>query len=295
LKRYYRDYKNYKDYKVKDMIINSRIIVIGNEKGGCGKTTTAMHLIISLLKLGFKVGSIDLDSRQQSLSRYIDNRKITASKELDANLLIPEHIIINKNENKNSIDAEKEEVSSLIDALTKLADMDFILIDTPGSDTHVSRVAHSYADIVITPINDSFVDLDLIGQISAETLDSIRPGIYSAMLWEQKVKRASEKKKEMTWIVVRNRLSMLDAINRRNVEVALNKLSARFGFKVAPGFGDRVIFKELFLHGLTLHDASTLAKKIRLSPSVIAARQELRDFVNALGIPEINEKLKNAA
>jgi chromosome partitioning protein len=267
----------------------AHIIVVGNEKGGSGKTTTAMHLIISLMKLGFSVGSIDLDSRQQSLGRYIENRKQYATKK-QIELEIPEHITLQKSVLNNRDEAEKEDEVNFTAAYQILANKDFIVIDTPGSDASLGRIAHSYANTVITPINDSFVDLDLIGNVNADTLDSIRPGIYSAMLWEQKMKKASRDKSEIKWFVVRNRLSFLDAINKRNIEVSLEKLAKRFGFKIAPGFGDRVVFKELFLLGLTLHDAAK-CDDIRMSTSVIAARQELRDFINALDIKAVSERL----
>ncbi len=262
-----------------------KIIVVGNEKGGSGKTTTAMHLIISLLKLDFKVGTIDIDSRQQSLTRYIQNRSKTLAIRNDDSLVMPDHICIPKTENEDQLFDE---------ALIKLQRADFIIIDTPGSDSSLSRKAHAVADLVITPINDSFIDLDLIGVVEAKNFEQAAPGIYSAMLWEQKMKRAAFKADALDWIVVRNRLSTQDAINKRNVESALNGLSKRFGFRIAPGFGDRVIFKELFLHGLTLHDA-TSAKEIKMNTSVIAARQELRNFVIALNIPEINSKLEAIA
>lgn len=269
----------------------AHIIVVGNEKGGSGKTTTAMHLIISLMKLGFTVGTIDLDSRQQSLTRYIENRRAYASKH-GPNFEAPEHYSLQRSEKRNLEEAEKEDEELFLSTIQKLSTKDFIVIDTPGSDAFMGKIAHSYADTVITPINDSFVDLDLIGNVNADTLDSMRPGIYSAMLWEQKMKRASRTQKEINWFVVRNRLSSLDAINKRNVETAIQKLSKRFGFKIAPGFGDRVIFKELFLHGLTLHDARD-AQEIRMSTSVIAARMELREFIKALGIQSLIEKINS--
>jgi chromosome partitioning protein len=269
----------------------AHIIVVGNEKGGSGKTTTAMHLIISLMKLGFTVGTIDLDSRQQSLTRYIENRKAYASKN-GPTFEAPEHYALKRSEKRNLEEAEKEDEDLFLSTVQKLNSKDFIVIDTPGSDAFMGKTAHSYADTVITPINDSFVDLDLIGNVNADTLDSMRPGIYSAMLWEQKMKRATRNQKEINWFVVRNRLSSLDAINKRNVETAIQKLSKRFGFKTAPGFGDRVIFKELFLHGLTLHDARD-AKEIRMSTSVIAARMELREFIKALGIQSLLERINS--
>lgn len=271
----------------------AKIIVVGNEKGGSGKTTTTMHLIVSLLKLGFSVGSMDLDSRQQSLTRYVENRAKSKDK-FQEDFPCPQHVILNRSENQDLNIATQEEESKFQNALNTLVHNDFIVIDTPGSDAILSRIAHRYADLIITPINDSFIDLDLIGQISADNMESIKPGIYSAMLWEQKMKRASINKKEQDWVVVRNRLSAVDAINKRNMENALTRLSKRFGFRIAPGFGDRVIFKELFLHGLTLHDAKD-SKEIKLSASVIAGRQELREFVMALNIPEIMERITQKA
>ena len=263
----------------------AQIIVIGNEKGGSGKTTSAMHLIVSLLTFGYKVGTIDLDSRQQSLTRYIENRRKTSEKR-ENKLLMSEHHVIEHSKLNILQDSQKEEEEKFLQVIAKLqVNNDYIVIDTPGSDSFLSRLAHLNGDIIVTPINDSFIDLDLIGHISPDTMDSIKPGIYSAMLWEQKMKRAMLKKAEIKWIVVRNRLSTLDAINKRNVEQSLAKLAKRFGFKIAPGFGDRVVFKELFLLGLTLHDVIN-SSEIKLTPSVLAARQELRQFVQALGILE---------
>lgn len=264
----------------------TKIIVIGNEKGGSGKTTTAMHLIISLLKLGFTVSSIDIDSRQQSLTRYIQNRTTIMNDKNDHTLLMPDHHCINRDDHIN-------EQSTLDKLLDSDQNKDFIVIDTPGSDTPLSKYAHQKADIVITPINDSFIDLDLIGVIKSQKYDQASPGIYSAMLWEQKMLRAKNKAKELQWIVVRNRLSTKDIINKRQVESALNKMSKRFGFKIASGFGDRVIFKELFLSGLTLHDAK-YCKQVKFNASVIAARQELHNFITSLRLPEVENKLQSA-
>ena len=266
----------------------AHIIVFGNEKGGSGKTTSAMHVIASLLKLGFTVACIDLDYRQQSLSRYIENRSITNQKS-GFGLVVPASFVLSKSNNDSMHDAIIEEEEKFLTLVNDLKSKhDFIVIDTPGSDSFLSRLAHSYADTIVTPINDSFIDVDLLGKIDAADVNNIKPGIYSAMVWEQKLKRAARNKEEIKWIVVRNRLSSLDAINKRNIEDAIVKLSKKFGFKIAPGFCDRVIFKELFLYGLTLHDVDK-ATQVRMNASAIAARQELRDFLIALDIVNIRE------
>jgi chromosome partitioning protein len=82
------------------------------------------------------------------------------------------------------------------------------------------------------------------------------------------------------WIVVRNRLSTLDTRNKRNMEKVLASLAKRIGFRTAPGFGDRVIFREMFLSGLTLLDLRDTGTKLTMSH--IAARQEVRDLLNAV-------------
>ena len=271
--------------------MSAHVIVIGNEKGGSGKTTTAMHLAVSLLCLGFKVSTLDLDIRQKSLTRYVENRSKTAEK-LGLNLLLPQHNNIEISDLDSKSQSLAEDSAKISDLFATLQDSaDFIIVDTPGSDTPINRVVHSYANTVISPINDSFLDLDLIGKIDSSTLNSSASGIYSAMLWEQKMERIKRNAQEMSWVVVRNRLSALDAKNKRKMHEAIKKLSKKLGFKVAHGFGDRVIFKELFLDGLTLHDADKVSK-IKITPSVLAARLELTRFVKSLDISEVMQKFE---
>lgn len=255
----------------------AHIIVIGNEKGGAGKTTTSMHLIVSLLHLGFKVNTLDTDIRQKSLSRYLENRTNYATKK-DLKLHHPNHIAFNENDDFKKF----MEDESLYDA-------DFLLIDTPGSHTEISNYAHSLADTIITPINDSFLDLDVIAHIEADSLKIIRPSIYSQTIWEQKMNRAKRDQGEINWIILRNRLSAIEAKNKQRMEDVLARLSSRLGFKVASGFNERVIYRELFLHGLTLLDIKPGISDINLSLSHIAAKQELNNFLKHLNIEAINK------
>jgi chromosome partitioning protein len=275
---------------------NSYIIVIGNEKGGAGKTTSSMHIIASLLGLGFKVGSIDVDTRQLSLSRYIENRCISCEK-YNLSLPMPDHYLIKASSSNNLAEIEKEEGYQFVQALEAArSENDFIVIDTPGSDSFLSRLAHSYADTIITPINDSFIDLDVLARVEANTLKILNPAIYSQMVWEQKMQRAKRDQSSINWVVMRNRLSNIDAKNKRNMAYVLEKLSQRIGFRVAQGFGERVIFRELFLYGLTLLDLREDVQQtigISLNIAHLAARQELRDFLKFLQIEKIEEALYN--
>lgn len=273
-------------------IQRGHIIVIGNEKGGSGKTTTSMHLIVGLLRLGFKVGSMDIDARQRSLTRYIENRKATMEQE-SATLPMPAHVVINRSPYENTTEAEADERDRFTRALARLlVNCDFVVIDSPGSDTYLSRLAHSYADTVITPVNDSFVDLDVLASVDGITMKVQKPSIYSEMLWEQKLQRAKRDGGAIDWIVMRNRLSNIDARNKRMITSVMGELMKRLGFRSSPGFSERVIFRELFLLGLTVLDVVETKKGSNsLSMSHLAARQEVRDLLSALKIPLIEARI----
>lgn len=269
----------------------AHIIVLGNEKGGSGKTTTGMHIIVALMRLGFNVGSMDLDARQRSLSRYIENRRQTSLKE---NVPLPtsQHMVLPKSPFNIVQEAEEDERERFLAAIAKLsATNDFIVIDSPGSDTYLARLAHGHADTVITPINDSFVDLDVLATVDGHSLKIIKPSIYSEMVWEQKLLRAKRDGGSIEWIVMRNRLSNIDAKNKRFMTQVTTELSRRIGFRVAPGFSERVIFREMFLQGLTVLDIMESNAKGGLSLSHVAARQEVRDLLKTLRIPMVDEKI----
>ncbi len=260
------------------------IFVIGNEKGGAGKTTCSMHLIIGLLERGYKVASIDVDVRQSSLSSYLYNRELYNKSNPDKQVLSPIHYHLNEIKNVDIQEKNLLEQKEFESILSEINDkIDYIVIDTPGSYSNLSRIAHSYADIIITPINDSFIDLDVLAKIDGNNLEISKPSIYSQMIWEQKLEKASRGKgASIEWFVLRNRLTNLNAQNKRNVSYALTKLAKRIGFKEIPGFSERVIFRELFLQGLTLLDLTKASYNKKLSISHVAARQEIRNFLDNL-------------
>lgn len=268
----------------------AHVIVLGNEKGGSGKTTTAMHIITMLLHEGMSVGSIDLDSRQRSLSRYIENRKSWA----DGNgvkLVMPDHHVIARSTADTVSEAHAAEKAEFEAVMAKLsAANDFVVIDSPGSDTYLSRLGHAIADTLVTPMNDSFVDFDLIGRVDPQTYRILGPSLYSEMVWESRKHRVMLDGGKMDWIVMRNRLSHLDAKNKRRVESVLEDLSTRIGFRLAPGFGERVIFREMFPSGLTLLDLRSEGVDTSLSMSHVAARAEVRALMDVLNLPMPQQK-----
>lgn len=260
---------------------HAHIIVLGNEKGGSGKSTTAMHVSIGLLRLGYSVGSIDLDARQGTFSRYMANRFEYSAKERLA-LPIPFHFPIERSKADTVIEQEEQDRDFLEMAFEELnRQVDFIVIDTPGSDTFLAQLAHSYADTLITPMNDSFVDMDVLARIVPDTKEIKGPSVYTRMVQEQKEIRKARNGETIDWIVMRNRLSSLDAKNKREVGELLETISEKYDFRLAPGFGERVIFRELFLKGMTLLDLKE-APGHQMTLSAVSARQEIRELLRCI-------------
>ncbi len=264
---------------------NPYVFVVGNEKGGAGKTTCTMHLIAGLLDKGYKVSSIDVDCRQGSLSRYIENRSKYNDLNPSYKVPMPTHYLLCESKLDSAKEKQKEE-SDIFESTMNQAksESDFVVVDTPGTYTFFSTIAHSYADTVITPINDSFVDIDVMAKIDPGSMKVTGPSIYSQMIWEQKLAKAQRGEGSIDWVVMRNRLGSVDAKNRHNVAKVLDELAKRVSFRQAPGFGERVIFRELFLLGLTLLDLKKSAHSKSFSLSHIAAKQELQNLLGVLGV-----------
>jgi chromosome partitioning protein len=251
-------------------------IVFANEKGGTGKSTTAVHIAVALAYLGARVASIDLDPRQRTMHRYIENRLTTLEKR---GLTLP------------TPDCEVFRGSSTGDLIAMIrrmeANCDFLIIDNPGRDDPFARIAVENADTLVTPMNDSFVDFDLIGQVDAETFKVKKLSFFAELIWEARMKRSrmtlEQQRPEMDWIVVRNRTGHVEARNQARLQKALTEMAKRVGFRVTQGLSERVIYRELFPSGLTLLDKGQLGE---LGTSHLVARQELRALVKALALPE---------
>jgi chromosome partitioning protein len=265
------------------------VIVVGNEKGGAGKSTIAIHLATGLLHAGASVGVVDLDLRQCSLGRFCANRKswIAAN-----GVTLPEPVDYRPSEDGKALArAAAEEQSERFEAAyaEARANSDFVIIDTPGGDTVLSRKAHGRADLIVTPMNDSFVDFDLLGHVDPVTLELLRPSIYAETVWESRKAKMQSERRSIDWVVLRNRLATTEARNRRRLEERMVTLSKRVGFRLGSGLRDRVIYRELFPFGLTIADLSPRVRPVEVSLTHIAARQELRQLMLDLGLEDTDE------
>lgn len=268
----------------------SRIIVVGNEKGGAGKSTLAIHIVAGLLQVGHRVAIIDLDLRQRSMSRFRANREAwSQANGFELPMPIEPDMGDGKALARMPDDAQLEVFRRAFTEAREQAD--FVVIDTPGGDTALSRAAHALADQVVTPMNDSFVDFDLLGEIDPVTLELVKPSLYSESVWEARKHRALTEGRHaaIDWIVLTNRLAVAAARNRQRLEERMDKLARRVGFRVGPGLRDRVIYRELFPFGLTVADLSEDVRPVQVSLAHVSARQELRNLMLALNLASLED------
>jgi chromosome partitioning protein len=264
---------------------SARVIVVGNEKGGSGKSTVAMHVAIALIKSSHRVATIDLDSRQSTFTHYIENRHAWAQ-HVARDLEIPKHLYFTENTNNPTTEDEAADGKTFLDIIEARArNYSFIVIDTPGHNSYVGRLAHSLADILITPLNDSFIDLDVLGTVDPRTLGVTGTSHYSQMVEEARRQRQLRDSVTADWIVLRNRLSMLGSRNTRCVGEGLQKLSQMLNFRCVEGLAERVIFREFYPRGLTALDAlDEITLGTRPTMSHVTARREIENLLSALGL-----------
>ena len=261
-----------------------RVIVVANEKGGSGKSTVAMHVAIALIKRGQRVATIDLDSRQRTFTRYVENRRTWAER-VGRELELPRHFWL---DDAAPDDDTAKALSEILDTLGQTTDT--VVIDTPGHDGTLMRLAHSMADTLVTPLNDSFVDLDVLGQLDPDTFAITGVSHYARTVEEARARRQMSGRAPTDWIVLRNRLSMTPSHNKRLVNVGLIELARRLGFRCAEGLAERVVFREFFLRGLTAFDdldEVTLGKRPTMSH--VTARQEVEALLQAMNLGAIAE------
>jgi chromosome partitioning protein len=160
------------------------------------------------------------------------------------------------------------------------------VIDTPGTDAYLMRLAHSMADTLITPLNDSFVDFDVLGTVDPTTFAVTGESHYAEMVRNARRQRRGVDGGQMDWIVVRNRLSMVGSRNKRLIGEGLTHLGARLGFRSIDGFAERLVYREFFPRGLTAIDnidEETLGARPTLAH--VTAREEVMALIAALKLP----------
>ncbi|MGA2042799.1 MAG: division plane positioning ATPase MipZ [Roseiarcus sp.] len=265
---------------------SAHVIVVGNEKGGAGKSTISIHLTVALLKAGYRVASIDLDTRQQTLTRFFENRQSWAA---SANwpIELPHHRAMGRGASSDVRANEASEFADFAEAIGAVEhDFEFVVIDTPASDSYLMRLAHSLADTLVSPLNDSYIDVDVFSRVNHDRKQRGAVAHYADLVLEARRKRQLVDNGVIDWVMVRNRMASLANNNARQIAISIARLGAELRFRVADGFHDRVIFRELFPIGLTALDAIEQgAQKGALTSSQLSAREEIERLLEALELP----------
>jgi chromosome partitioning protein len=271
----------------------AHVIVVGNEKGGSGKSTTAFHLAVYLLYAGYRVATIDVDSRQQTLTHYVRNRRAHIQ-QTGRKLPNPTHFHLPSAWGDSVKENQQAEFDVFRRAVGEVeGKADFLIIDTPGFDTNLTRLAHSLADTLVTPVNDSLIDLNVLARTDPETGLPVETSHYARLVQRARSERLAIGGETIDWVLVRNRISMLGSRNARQVHATLESIAMRFGCRVADGIAERVIFRSLFPSGTTVFDPLDEDGEAA-SVSHVSARQEYRNLVSALNLPLIEKPLDEA-
>jgi chromosome partitioning protein len=265
---------------------SAHVVVLGNEKGGSGKSTTAMHVAVALMNVGQRVATIDLDSRQRSFTHYVENRRAWA-RHAGIDLKVPVHFCVARGAKLKLDENEAIEFAGFAEAVASVEQShDFVVVDTPGTDSYLTRLAHSMADTLITPLNDSFVDFDVLGTVDATTFAVTGESHYAEMVRDARRQRRLIDGTRMDWVVVRNRLSMLGSRNKRLIGEGLSELANRLGFRCADGLAERVIYREFFPRGLSaLDNLDEATLGTRPSLAHVNARDEVMSLIATLKLP----------
>lgn len=268
-----------------ESITGPGIIVVGNQKGGSGKTTIAFHLIAGLMRSGYSVGSVDLDGGQLTLSSILRNRQAFRDSR-DINLDLPEHHFLSDDLHQAQYRNVREAESWLENIIPDMcARHDVIVIDTPGHDTPLNMLAHACGDILLTTLNDSFVDLDVILEVSPATLRPVGLSHYGRMIRKAASEREAASLSPARWLVLQNRVGLLRTNNRKMVEEVLSEASRLYDFELLGGLSERVVFRELFTFGLTVYDLERLPGFADRTRSQVHAEAELDALVEAICRP----------
>ena len=266
------------------------VLAVANEKGGVGKTTLAAHLIAAMLEAGLGVGVIDIDARQKSTGQWWTNRALAGRRAgLPAVMLEsirPTYLPDRRQSETQDLELLLAAIRSQIEHGARV-----VVIDCPGADSFLAEVALTSADILVTPVGASPLDLDLLARFDAERREYREASVFTEAVAAARVRRedgfgAGSPIAPLRWFVAVNRLRPDENPATLRPVADLHALSGRLGFAVIPGLRERPVYRDLWREGLTVFDLN-----LRSTPDARPARGEVRALLRALNIPALARKL----
>jgi chromosome partitioning protein len=245
------------------------------------------------MKSGQRLATIDLDSRQRTLTHYMENRRAWVRR-CHVDLELPTHLTI---ANAEGTRVDKKEASEFGKAVAAIEHRhDFVVIDTPPHDSYLMRLAHSITDTLVTPLNDSFLDLDVLAKIDPVRFAVTGVSHYAELVREMRRHRRSVDGELPDWVVVRNRISPSGSSTEPVLRDCLQELALGVGFRVATGFHERPVYRDLFPRGLTALDPlCDIVPGVDPDPSHSIARREIHALLEVLKLPIDDRGRRRAA
>jgi len=259
---------------------NAHVVVFANEKGGVGKSTLAFHCCVSLCDAGYDVTVVDLDRQQQTLARALTNRDATA-RSLDVDLPRPRYLVL-----------ESQSGALLSQEIARVGSAsDFVIIDVAGSDSAIARRAIALADTLVTPVNSSFVDIDLLGCFNPVTMQLKGEGHFTRLVNELRIERQARNLKPLDWVVMKNRVRSSERRQQSRIDQALDQLAETARFRLGIGLSERVAYRELFLFGLTHLDVKHIPGLAKMQ---VRTTEEITRLIVDLALPQCPKSAKDA-
>tara|TARA_B100000678_G_scaffold285297_1_gene288221 strand:+ start:1776 stop:2753 length:978 start_codon:yes stop_codon:yes gene_type:complete len=250
--------------------LHPHIITFANEKGGVGKSTLAFHVAIALAHAGAKVVAIDLDRRQRTLERGLTYRGGTAGN-LGIALPSPQFAVL-----------DQPSTAALYQTINRLGpDADFVILDAAGADSPIFRRVVALADTLVTPVNASFLDLELLGRVNPVSGLPERSGCFGETVSTLREERLAHEMGRIEWIVVKNRVRSAEKRHMSRIDRALERLAINQDFRIGQGLNERLAFRELFQFGLTHLDLALIPDMIK---SQVSSCNEIENLVADLGL-----------
>lgn len=250
---------------------HGHVIVFANQKGGVGKSTLAFHAAIALCDVGKKVAVIDLDHGQATLSGALINREATC-RLLKIGLPTPRFATVSHSSG-----------AYLAQEIARIgSDCNYVVIDLAGGDSPITRRAVAMADTLVTPVNSSFADIDLLGQFDATTMRLKRLGRFARLVNGIGQAREDRSMAVADWIVMPNRIRRSGSNNEISIGDSLAHLAEIAGYRIGKGMCERVAYRELFLFGLTHLDLKRIP---HLARAKLAAKHEIEQLLADLRLP----------
>ena len=206
---------------------SAHVIVVGNEKGGAGKSTISIHLTVALLEGGLQGRLHRSRHAPADADAVLRKSPFLVAATRDWPIELPLHCAMRARRNATTSAPTRRWSSRMFaDAIGAVEhEYEFVVIDTPASDSYLMRLAHSLADTLVSPLNDSYVDIDVFSRVQHDRTQRGAVSQYADLVMQARRKRRLVDNGVIDWVMVRNRIASIASNNARQIAVSIARLS----------------------------------------------------------------------